>query len=124
MADHQKSREGQSVSDETVATYTAAKGFLIGEWFGAVLMVLSFTLLYALGLRPDADVRTIEIAGFLLFVVGTWAYWKSRGYYLALDFPWKRRWEVAATVVAGTGVVFWLMFLVALFLAWRGVAVF
>lgn len=120
----QKSREGQSVSEETVATYTAAQGFLITEWLGALVMVVSFTLLYAWGLRDGANVRLAEAVSLALMVLGTAMYWRSRKVYLSLDFPWKRGWEMAATIFAASAAVFWLFFLVALALSAAGIALF
>ena len=54
----QKARAGMAVSEETVAAYTAARGFLMAEWFGASLMVASFTLLYLLTFGSRAAVGT------------------------------------------------------------------
>ncbi len=124
MKELQKSREGQSVSDETVATYTAAKGFLIGEWFGALLLLASFIQLYVFGLRPGADSDTSLGVGIALAALGAFIFWRSRGYYLSLDFPWKRPWEIGAMVVAASGGVFWLMFLLAWALVRAGIEIF
>ena len=121
---YQKSREGQSVSDETVALYTASKGFLISEWIGALLVFASFVLLYAWALRPGADATLAQGVSLVLFGLGAIMYWRSRKTYLSLDFPWKRPWEYGATVVAATGAVFWLMVLVAAALAQFGIAPF
>ncbi len=121
MADLQKARAGQSVSDETVAQYRAAKVFLTLEWFGAILLVLSFTQLYVFGLQPGARVLLVEIVGAVMAIIGTLLWISARNAYYAIDFPWKRRVEFFATVVAGAGFVFWGLFFLALFLAWRGV---
>lgn len=119
--DLQKSRAHQTVPDETVAQYRAAKAFLAVEWLGAVLMVLSFTQLYVFGLRPGARVGLVEAVGVALLVVGGFLWISARTAYYRIDFPWRRRWEFLATVVAGAGLVFWMMFTVAALLAWRGV---
>lgn len=121
MSDIQKSRAGQAVSDETIAKFRAAKGFLVLEWIGALMLVGSFTQLYVFGLLPNARVLLVEIIGVVMAVLGTVLWASARNAYYAIDFPWKRRWEFFATVVAGAGFVFWLLFLVAAFLAWRGV---
>lgn len=120
----QKSRAGQSVSDETVALYTAAKGFLVAEWIGALLMLYSFTHLYVFGLRPGSDARAAVAVGVAALVVGAVVFWGARRTYMRLDFPWRRRWEVAATVFAGAAAVFWLMFALAVVLVWQGIPVF
>lgn len=120
----QKSRANQGVSDELLATFTAAKGFLIATWIGAILMLISFTQLYVYGLRPGANVGASEIVGLALFILGTAIYWRSRAVYLRLDFPWRRGVEIGATLVAATAAVFWLLFIVATVLVWRGVDVF
>lgn len=117
----QKAREGQSVDDETLAKYTAAKGFLFAANVGALLMVYSFTHLYVFGLRPGASVPLSLAIAMVLLALGGWMYWRSRTYYLRLEFPWRRRWEVTATILAGASVVFWALFLLAWFLASRGI---
>ncbi len=118
----QRSRAGQSVPPETLATYTAAKGFLISEWVGATLMVYSFTHLYLFGLRPDAPVPRVLAVGVVLLVLGTVMWWRSRVYYLRLDFPWRRGAEIGASLVASTAIVFWGLFALAAFLASRGIS--
>jgi hypothetical protein len=117
----QRSRENQSVPDETVATYTAAQGFLITEWIGAILMVFSFILLYAWGLRNGANVKAAEIVSAILMVLGTMMYWRSRSIYLNLDFPWRRGWEIGATLIAATAGVFWLFFITFLIFTAAGI---
>ncbi len=120
----QKSRANQPVTDEQLATYRAARAFLQAEWFGAILMVVSFTQLYVFALGPYAvSTRAALIAGAIMLAIGAWIFWSSRTYYLRLDFPWARRWEVVATVFAATGVVFWGLFLLAACLVWRGVEI-
>lgn len=119
--DLQKSRAHQSVPEETVARYRAAKAFLTVEWLGALLMVASFAQLYVFGLRPGARVGLVEAVGVALLLVGALLWVSARNAYYRIDFPWRRRSEFLATVVAGSGLVFWGMFLVAALLAWRGV---
>ncbi len=116
----QRSRANQSVDEDTLATYTAAKGFLIAENLGALLMVYSFTHLYVFGLRPGGSGAAV-VAGVVLLVIGGLMYWRSRDYYLRLDFPWQRKWEIVATLLAASAAVFWLLFALASFLVWRGV---
>ncbi len=120
----QKSRANQPVTDEQLATYRAARAFLQAEWFGAILMVASFTQLYVFILGPyGVSTRTALIIGAVMLALGAWIFWSSRKVYLSLDFPWARRWEVVASVFAATGVVFWGLFLLAAFLVWRGVEI-
>ncbi|HLF17167.1 MAG TPA: hypothetical protein VI796_07040 [Candidatus Thermoplasmatota archaeon] len=115
----QKSRLGQPVSEETVATYTAAQGFLVGEWVGALVMVASFTQLYVAVFGRAYSGRTALVVGAALLALGGWMFWKSHAYYKRLDFPWRRRWDAVAVVVAGSAVIFWLLFLVLAVLVWR-----
>ncbi len=117
----QKARAGMSVDDETLAKYTAAKGFLVAEWLGALMMVYSFTHLYVVGLRPGASVPLAMTVAGVLLVVGAIVFWRSRQVYLDLEFPVHQRWEVVATLFAGAAIVFWGLFLLAMWLASRGV---
>lgn len=117
----QKAREGQSVDAEVVATYTAAKGFLISAWIGALLMAYSFTHLYLFGLRPGANIALAYVVAIACMALGSAMWWRSRRVYLDLDFPWRRGWEIGASLVAATAGAFWLLFLLATFLIWRGV---
>lgn len=117
----QKARAGQSVSDEELARYTAARAFLFGEWVGAVLMVASFTQLYVFLFGPLAASTPVVVGvGLGLLTLGTWMFWTNRTYYQRLDWPFRKKWEVAATVVAGSGVVFWILFGVLLLLTVLG----
>lgn len=117
----QKARAGMSVSDEDLAKYTAARAFLFGEWVGALLMVASFTQLYWFILaRPGGNTPLLMAVAIGMLVLGAWMFWKNRSYYLSLEWPYKRAWEIAATVVAGAGAVFWLMFLVMTLMAMAG----
>jgi hypothetical protein len=107
----QKSRAGQSVSDETIALYTAARAFLFGEWAGALLMVLSFTQLYVFLFGPfDISSPVVLGVGIGFLALGGWMYWSNRTYYERLEWPYRRRWHLAALVTAGAGALFWLMF--------------
>ncbi len=119
----QKARAGQAVDEATVAKYTAAMGFLIAEWVGALLMVVSFTQLYAYGLRPSANVTLSLAAGAAMGGIGAYMYWTNRRHYLAMEFPWRRRWEYAATIFAAAGVIFWLLFILGWILVERGVPI-
>ncbi len=117
----QKARAGMAVPEETVVNYTAARGFLYGEWLGACLMVASMALVYLFTACPRNDVSACQpgSAGnsmlsvgvsLGMFAVGTWVFWSNHTYYKRLDFPWAKRWDNAAIVVAGAGAVFWLLF--------------
>lgn len=99
-----------SVTDEQLATYTAARAFLFGEWVGAILMVASFTQLFFLGLRSDEAATWSLILGLAMLALGGFMFWRNRTYFLRLGVDWRRRWEVTAIIVAGSGVVFWLLF--------------
>lgn len=107
----QKARAGMSVSDDTVASYTAARGFLYGEWFGASLTCASVTLLYMLASPKVATSGAVAIGVSLaMFALGGYVFLANHRYYKRLDFPWAKRWDNAAIVVAGAGAVFWLLF--------------
>jgi vacuolar-type H+-ATPase subunit I/STV1 len=117
----QRSRAAQSVPEETVAAYTAARAFLMGEWFGASLSVASITLLYAFaGAAPEVPASWAIGSSLALLALGAFAYLRNRAYYERLGFPWARRWHNAALVVAGTGAIFWLLFGLLVLLASRG----
>ncbi len=117
----QKARAGMSVDDATMAKYTAARGFLFAEWLGAILMVYSFTHLYVFGLRPGANIPLAVGIGVAILLGGALLFWRSRSVYLDLEFPIHRRWEVLATLFAGAAIVFWALFLLAAWLASKGV---
>lgn len=120
----QKAREGMAVTEETVAAYTAARAFILGEWFGASLMVASFTLLFLLGPHcPTKDkCAPSEVVGapvgvtlgvcLILLLGGAFIFWKNHAYYVRLGFLWAKRWDNGAIVMAGAGAVFWLLFAV------------
>lgn len=111
------------VPDDTVASYSAARAFLLGEWFGASLAVSSFTLLYLFAFGGHGDTRTGFIACIALLVVGSWAYLRSRAYYGRVGFDYAPRWHLAALVVAGSAGIFWLLFALLTALTWMGVPV-
>src|SRR5438477_2725643 len=107
MKQLQKARAGMAVSEETVASYTAARGFLLAEWFGASVMVASFTLLYLLTFGSQASTRTTLIVCALLFAGGAYVFWTNHRNYTRVGFLWAKRWDNGAIVVAGSGAVFW-----------------
>jgi hypothetical protein len=119
----QKARAGMAVSEETVAAYTAARGFLMAEWFGASLMVASFTLLYLLTFGSPASPGATLAVCALLLVGGAYVFWTNHRNYTRVGFLWAKRWDNGAIVVAGAGVVFWLLFAVLEVLTLLGVAV-
>ena len=122
MGKQQRSRAHQAVPEETVAAYTAARAFLLGEWFGASLGVASFTLLYLFTFaRPDVAPRVAVATCLAMLAVAGFAFLRNRAYYERLGFRWAPRWHVAALVVAGSAAVFWLLFALLLVLSWRGV---
>lgn len=118
----QKARAGMTVSEETVAAYGAARAFLLGEWFGASLSAASIALAYMLTAARTPGAVTLGTS-LAVFAGGAYVFWKSRTYYRRLDFPWARRWDTAALVLAGSGAVFWLLFAVLEALAWMGVKI-
>lgn len=110
-------------SDEDVAQFSAARAFLVGEWFGATLMVASFTLLYLLAFGAHATPGlTYGVCGGLL-ALGTLAFFRSRTYYLRVGLDVAPRMHGLAAVVAGSAGVFWLLFLLLVTLAWLGIAI-
>lgn len=117
----QRSREAQPVSDDTLAKYTAARAFLAGEWAGALLMATSFLFLYAVGLSGRLGVAWTFVWALAMLALGTFMYWRNRGYYQDLGFPMRPRWHAAALIVAGSGVVGWLLVALAFVLVWFGV---
>lgn len=119
----QKARAGMAVSPETVAAYTAARGFLLAEWLGASLMVASFTLLYLLTFGSHASVRATLVACVGMFVLGSYVFWTNHRNYARVGFLWAKRWDAGAIVVAGSGVVFWFLFALLELLTYLGVSV-
>src|SRR5688572_17995986 len=91
------------VVDETVAAYSAARAFLLGEWFGASLAVASFTLLYLFTFAVRGVSVPLELGVCLvLLVLGAVIYLRSRTYYQRVGFDYAPRWHGAAVVVAGS----------------------
>jgi hypothetical protein len=112
------------VPDDTVAAYAAARAFLLGEWFGAALMVASFTLLYLFTFAGVGVSVLVEAAVCLaLLAVGSFAYLRSRMYYGRVGFDYAPRWHNAAVVVAGSAGIFWLLLAFLLVLTLFGVEV-
>ena len=106
-----RSRLNVHVPDETVVAYSAARAFLLGEWFGASLAVASFTLLYLFAFTPRAtSVPADLVACLAMLAVGALVYLRSRAYYLRVGFDYAPRWHVGALVVAGAAGIFWLLF--------------
>jgi hypothetical protein len=112
---------GTAPSDLDVATYSAARGFLAAEWFGATLMVSSFTLLYLLSFGAHAEPKVTYTVCLGLLVLGTFVYFRSRAYYARVGADIAPRSHAIAAVVAGSAGIFWLLFLLLIVLAWLGV---
>jgi hypothetical protein len=119
-----RSRLNVDVPEDTVAAYSAARAFLLGEWFGASVAVSSFTLLYLFAFVPRATSVPVDlIACLALLVLGAVVYLRSRTYYLRVGFDYAPRWHIAALVVAGAAGIFWLLFAFLATLASFGVPV-
>jgi hypothetical protein len=118
-----RSGGSRQVPDETVASYGAARAFLLGEWFGAGLAVASFTLLYLFTFARVERTGVALVACLAMLAVGAWSYLRSRGYYQRVGFDYAPRWHAAALVVAGSAGIFWLLFAFLAALAWMGVPV-
>lgn len=101
---------GGDVPADTVALYSAARGFLLGEWFGASLSVASFTLLYMFAFAGTGPIAAGLVACVVLLVLGSALYLRCRTYYLRIGFDYAPRWHVGALVVAGAAGIFWLLF--------------
>jgi len=112
------------VVDDTVAAYAAARAFLLGEWFGASLMVASFTLLYLFTFAQTGVAVPVE-AGVCaaLLALGAFVYFRSKRYYERVGFDYAPRWHAAAVVVAGSAGIFWLLLAFLLVLTLLGVDV-
>ena len=120
----QRSREGQPVTEEMRANYTAVRAFLYGEWFGACLMVASFTLLYLFAFAtPNVPLPWVLGSCGVLLAVGSFVFLRNRAYYERLEFPWAKRWHIGALVTAGAGAIFWILLGLLLVLAKFGVDV-
>jgi hypothetical protein len=117
-----RSRLNMAVSDETLALYSAARGFLLAEWFGALLLVASFTLLYLLYAQGH-DLRVVLGVSLGCLVLGTWIFWRSRRVYQGLSFNYSPRLHTLAGVTAASGAIFWLLFAVLLVLTYAKVPV-
>jgi hypothetical protein len=112
------------VVDDTVASYAAARAFLLGEWFGASLAVASFTLLYLFTFAARGIPVLVELGACLgLLAVGAVVYLRSRTYYQRVAFNYAPRWHNAAVVVAGSAGIFWLMLAFLIVLTYFGVDV-
>jgi hypothetical protein len=112
------------VADDTVAAYSAARAFLLGEWFGASLMVASFTLLYLFTFSGVGVSVAVETGVCLaLLAVGTFAYLRSRMYYGRVGFDYAPKWHGTAVIVAGSAAVFWLLLSILIVLTLLGVQV-
>ena len=112
------------VPDETVAAYAAARAFLLGEWFGASLMVASFTLLYLFTFAVRGVSVPVELGVCLaLLALGAVVYLRSRLYYQRVAFDYAPRWHGAAVVVAGSAGIFWFMLALLVILTYFGVEV-
>jgi hypothetical protein len=117
----QRAHAHQGVPDDTVASYAAARGFLLAEWFGASLAVASFTLLYLLAFANPGVNGTVDLAVCLaLLAVAALIYLRSRTYYERIGFDYAPRWHIGALVVAGAAGIFWLLFAFLLALAYFG----
>ncbi|HJQ92705.1 MAG TPA: hypothetical protein VJ874_00295 [Candidatus Thermoplasmatota archaeon] len=112
------------VPDDTVASYAAARAFLLGEWFGASLMVASFTLLYLFSFAVRGVSVPLELGiGLALLALGAVVYLRSRMYYRRVSFDYAPRWHGAAVVVAGSAGIFWFMLALLVVLTYLGVEV-
>lgn len=117
-----RQRSGSTApSDEDIATYSAARGFLVAEWFGATLMVASFTLLYLFAFGARIEARVTYAVCIALLVVGTAVFLRSRKYYERVGADIAPRSHGVAAVVAGSAGIFWLLFLLLIVLALLGV---
>lgn len=120
---HQHSRASQPVTEEMLANYTAVRAFLYGEWFGASLMVASYTLMMALTLGPRLPPRITLPVSLAVFALGTFILLRNRTYYNRLDFRWAPRWHGVALWFGMSGALFWAMVALLAILAAFGVNV-
>jgi hypothetical protein len=115
-----RSRFNVEVPADTVAAYSAARAFLLGEWLGASIGVASFTLLYLFAFAGHGPVKAGLFACVGLLALGAVAYLRSRTYYERVAFDYAPRWHMAALVVAGAAGIFWLLFAFLAALAYFG----
>lgn len=113
---------GTRATDAEVADYAAARGFLAAQWFGASLMVASFTLLYALQFGTNASVATTYLISFAALALGTLIFWRSRIYSTRLTLVAPRL-HLLVAIVAGSAGIFWLLFAILIALAWAGIPI-
>ena len=114
----------EPVVDDTVAAYAAARAFLLGEWFGASVMVASFTLLYLFTFAGvGVSVVTEVLVCLALLALGAVVYLRSRMYYGRVGFDYAPRWHNAAIVVSGSAGIFWLLLALLIVLTYLGVEV-
>jgi hypothetical protein len=116
-----KRSTGGGPSDVDIAQYSAARGFLAAEWFGATLMVASFTLLYLLALGADASPVLTYVVCIALLALGTAVFFRCRTYYARIGTDIAPKTHAIAAVVAGSAGIFWLLFVLLVTLAWLGV---
>jgi hypothetical protein len=109
--------------DAAIAKVTAARAFVLGEWMGATLMLLSFTQLYVIVLGRLGSARIAVAVGVVLLAFGSWTFFRSRMYYNRIGLPMAHRFHMAATVAAGAAGIFWLLFLLLAVLVTAGIEV-
>ncbi|MEK6976060.1 MAG: hypothetical protein AABY18_06930 [Candidatus Thermoplasmatota archaeon] len=112
---------GTAPTDDEVAAFSAARGFLLAEWFGAVLMVASFTFLYLLPFAAGAGLAGTYTTCALLLAIGSAIYLRSRRYYQRIGADIAPRMHAIAAFVAGSAGIFWLLFLLLIVLTLFGV---
>lgn len=93
----------------------------MAEWFGSLLMVSSFTLLYLLPFAAGAGVGATYTVCALLLALGSAIFLRSRRYYQRIGADVAPRLHAIAAVVAGSAGIFWLLFLLLIVLALLGV---
>lgn len=120
----QKARAGMQATPELLANYTAVRAFLYGEWFGALACCASVALVYMFA-SPSSTAQPpwSLLVPLAVFAIGVYVYWRNRVYYERLGFPWAKRWHHAALILAGSGVIFWLLFGALYWMATQGIPV-
>lgn len=111
------------VSEGEVAAFAAARGFLVAEWFGALLLVASFALLYVLAFGAHASPAVTYTTCGILLVAGAGFFLRSRTYYARVGLDIAPRSHAIAAVVAGSAGIFWLLFAILVGLAWLGIPI-